>query len=563
MAHILFSTIYDPDPLLNRWSATDQMAYRLTRGQGIFTLSEHAHSWPLHILAQNVEDESIVLEWPTLAEFEDELRCRSYDFVCISFMNRDLNKLREMSASVRRFCPNAKIVIGGYGVICLPDSKSGQLTVDYDHICRSEGVNFMRKLLGEDAAAPVSCYLPQSGSRLPWLSKRSRGTVGALLAGLGCIQRCPFCATSFYTKGRFLQVLDERGLYEGMLRYWSANPFTSVVNIYDENFLDYKERVDTLGTMIRSDPHFGLRKLNYFTFGSISALCKYDPDELLLNGLDTVWIGVESIYNRLKKTAGADPVDLFDTLHSVGIKTIGSLIMGLDFQDAVTIVADETHFVRLNPTFQQISLLTVEPNMPLGKVYQKRKQKQWPWENFHLYGETYEPKNFTYGELLDRTDALYRRLYHENGPSITRMLRCNLNGYHHCRVSRHPMLRDDKAQFFERRVRSYTPLLEACIEFAPTTRVGAALEDLKRELRDTFGPLSDDERRFSSLVTRKAAAAIAERGEADPPIVKDEFRRYSYFGALDRLAHRKPYDVELPRRAGSRKNDSASVLTTQ
>src|ERR1700691_2392246 len=127
MAQILFSTIYDPDPLLGRWSATDQMAYRLTRGQGIFTLSEHAHSWPLHILAQNLDVESIVLEWPTLEEFEAELARTSYEYVCITFMNRDMNKLPQMCASVRRLCPEAKIVIGGYGVICLPDAKSHEI----------------------------------------------------------------------------------------------------------------------------------------------------------------------------------------------------------------------------------------------------------------------------------------------------------------------------------------------------------------------------------------------------------------------------------------------------
>ena len=433
MASILFSTIFDPDPLLNRWSATDQMAYRLTRGQGIFTLSEHAHSWPLHFLAQNIDEGSTVLEWPTLEQFDDELRRQRYDYVCISFMNCDLNKLPEMSSIVRRRCPDAKIVIGGYGVICLSDSKSGQFTTDYDYICRAEGATFMRRLLGQNTAATISCHLPQSGSRLPWLAARSRGNVGALLAGLGCIQRCPFCATSFYTKGRFLQVLDERHLYEGMLRYWKTNPFTSTVNIYDENFLDYKDRVDSLGCMIRSDQEFGLSQLNYFTFGSISALAKYEPDELLLNGLDTVWVGVKSVYSRLKKTVGAEPPALFDMLHSIGVKTVGSLIIGFDFQDSRTVVGDEDHFVRLNPTFQQISLLTVEPNMPLGKIYEKRKQKQWPWENFHLYGETYEPKNFTYSELLDRVDALYRRLYYENGPSIMRMLKCNLNGYQYCR----------------------------------------------------------------------------------------------------------------------------------
>ena len=548
MTRILFSAIYDPDPLLNRWAATDQMAYRLTRGQGIFTLNEHAHAWPLHLLAQNVDCESVVLEWPTLEEFDAECARGEYDYVCISFMNRDLNKLRAMSASVRRLSPRSKIVIGGYGVICLPDDQAARHETDYDYICRGEGVKFLRALVGESVDRPMSCYVPQSGARLPWLSKRNRGTVGALLAGLGCIQRCPFCVTSFYAKGGFIPVLNEQQLYEGMVRYWKVNPFTSTVNVYDENFLDYKDRVDTLGRLIRQDTSFALRHLNYFTFGSVSAICKYDPEELLLNGLDTVWVGVESKFTQLKKTKGAEPGDIFDTLQAVGIKTIGSMILGLDVQNEGNVVADEDFFVRLNPTFQQISILTVEPNMPLARIYQKQKQQKYPWENYHLYGQTYEPKNFTFEQLLQRTDDLYKRLYVTNGPSIMRLLRCNLNGYSYCRRSTHPLLRSDKLEFFDRRLRSYVPLLAACLEFAPSDRVRSALQDLQREVSEIFGPPTDAQRAFSDHVLRSAAQEFAARGDGDRPITKDEFRRYVYPECDRRPTLGKPYLVSYPRR---------------
>lgn len=549
MLRLLFSTVYDPAPLMDRWSATDQMAYRLTRGQGIFTLREHAHAWPLHLLAQNVACESVVLEWPSLEEFEQECAADDYDFVCITFMNRDLTKLGAMTEVVRRRLPRAKIVVGGYGVICVPDHRAPREHVDYDHICRGEGVHFLRELAGEDTTRPVSCLLPQSGAVLPWLSRRNRGTVGALLAGLGCIQRCPFCVTSFYTRGRFLGVLDERELYEGMRRYWQVNPFTSTVNIYDENFLDYKERVDQLGGYLREDREYGLRRLNYFTFGSISALAKYDPVELLRNGLDTVWIGVESRYSRLKKLRGAEPEDVFATLHGLGIKTVGSFILGLDIQNQETVLADEDFFVGLDPTYQQISILTVEPNMPLARVYQNQRQKRtYPWENYHLYGQTYEPKNFTFDELLNRVDALYRRLYEENGPSIMRMLRVNLNGFQFCRGSSDQLLRDQKADFFARRVRSYAPLLPACIEFAPSERVRTLLRDIQCELEETFGAPDDGQRMFSEHVLRKAASEYALRGTGDPPLHLEEFKRYVYPVAARRAAVVKPYTTSYPRR---------------
>src|SRR6202034_2194112 len=102
-------------------------------------------------------------------------------------------------------------------------------------------------------------------------------------------------------------------------------------------------------------------------------------------------------------------------------------------------------------------------------------------------------------------------------------------GYRYCRESRHPLLRKDKARFFERRVRSYRPLMEACMEFAPSKQARASIQNLASDLSDLFGKPNEDERRFSSVVVRKAAEAFALRGEGDPPMIKEEFRRYRYF----------------------------------
>ncbi|MFL6262986.1 MAG: hypothetical protein ACJ76Y_25075 [Thermoanaerobaculia bacterium] len=572
MTRVLFSTVYDPEPLLERWAATDQMAYRLTRGQGIFTLEEHAHSWPLHLLAQNVEADSVMLEWPSLEEFEAELSAADWDYVCISFMNRDLDKLPLMSEAVRRLCPRAKIVIGGYGVICLPDAEAAKRSADHDFICRGEGVHFLRKLLGEPDR-PIQCRLPQSGATLPWLARRSRGTVGAALAALGCTQKCPFCVTSFYTKGNLLEVLNVRGLYEAMLYYHDVNPFTSTVNIYDENFLDYKERVDALGQLLRDDGRYGLRNLSYFTFGSLSAISRYDPEELLLNGLDTVWIGVESYFTRLKKTRGEDQqgrldldernaftADTFRALHGLGIKTIGSWIMGLDCQNRVNIPRDEDHFVRLNPTFQQISVLTVEPAMPIGRRYDvgDAETRKYPWRNYHLYGQTFEPTDFTFGELLDRVDGLYGRMYQELGPSLLRMLECNLNGYRYCRRSRHPRLREDKATFFERRVRGQAPILPAVAELGPNPAIRGRARELDREVQELFGRPEEAQRVYRDHLLRKAEAEYQLRGEGERPVRTDAFRRYEYGPQSSSPRDRKPYVVSRTRPRGYEERRAAA-----
>lgn len=554
MTRILFSAVYDPEPLLNRWAATDQMAYRLTRGQGLFTLEEHAHSWPIHILAQNVEADSVLLEWPSFEEFEAELANGEFDFVAITFMNRDVDKLVEMSRAVRRLQPKAKLVVGGYGVICLSDRKAGDQLIDADYICRSEGVQFMRQLLGQQTDRPVSCMMPQSGSTLPWLSRRSRGTVGAVLAALGCTKRCPFCATSFYTGGKLIEVAGVQELFDSIRAYWDVNPFTSTVNLYDENFLDYKDRVDALGAKIRADEKYGLRALNYFTFGSLSTIPKYDPDELLLNGLDAVWIGVESYFTKLKKTRREDEqFDLdqhtqdtraaFALLNSIGIKTIGSWIMGLTVQNRMNIGEDEAFFAGLNPTFQQISILTVEPEMALGRQFKTGgpNGRKFPWRNFHLYGQTYRPTNFTFDEMLDRVDALYVKMYHELGPSLQRMVETNLNGYRYCKASKNQLLRDQKSVYFQRRVLSQAPMLAVIKEFGPTEAVRMRAAETEREIEVLFGTTGSTKERYRDHLLRAAAQEFALRGHGERPIRTDAFRRYEYGAQSAAPTGRKPY----------------------
>ena len=45
---------------------------------------------------------------------------------------------------IRKHAPHSKIILGGYGTV-LPDEL---LTPFADHICREEGIGFMRRLLG-------------------------------------------------------------------------------------------------------------------------------------------------------------------------------------------------------------------------------------------------------------------------------------------------------------------------------------------------------------------------------------------------------------------------------
>ena len=54
-------------------------------------------------------------------------------------------RMKEVVAMIREHSPQSEIILGGYGTVLSDEA----LAPYADHICREEGVGFMRRLLGE------------------------------------------------------------------------------------------------------------------------------------------------------------------------------------------------------------------------------------------------------------------------------------------------------------------------------------------------------------------------------------------------------------------------------
>jgi haloalkane dehalogenase len=528
------------------------MALHLTRGQDPFVLYEHTHVASLHLLAQNLSTASVVLENPDLDQLGRELD-NGYDYVAISFEPLHADRLLQMCTLVRARAPRTRIVLGGYGVLCLPEllqQPAWQSRVD--HVCGGEGVTFIRALLGEPQQRQVHCRLPLEGATLPWLNPHPVGTMGIILSGLGCSTGCSFCATSALTHGRYLEVMDADQIYRVMRGYWKRAPFINGVTIHDDNLLQQRDKVMRLGRQIQRDQELGLRRLNYAACGSIGALSRYEPEELLLSGLDTVWVGVDSRFARRTKRGGMDPADAFWMLHSIGVKTVGAWTIGDDAQTPDNIHDDIDHFVGLDPTFQQLGILGAAPSTPLRQRLEQagRIPEGVSRDQHHLYGETIVHRGFTHREMLALLDSAYRRIFHEQGPALMKVLEVNLNGYEWCLQSGNRLLRQHKSQLFLRLCKSTFPLLEAAIAHAPSYWVRRRLEDLKRRYVAAIGQPDPHERRMADIVLRLADREMDRRRQGPRPPREEPFRRYTYPPA-DRRPADRPYSVEYPDSGGA------------
>lgn len=418
----------------------DLYTSRLTRGQGIFTQAGYCPYTALHLLAQNIDLPATVLEYPTEEIFLGEIR-RGYDWVGITLSAIDTATVVRMCMQIRELSPRSHIVVGGCGVPALKENLDSGLV---DFICDGEGVSYLRSLLGESKASGFCQKLPPAAGGIPWLSYNVQAA--NIVAGLGCSHGCFFCSTSHFYRGH-IDVANAQELFQCLKERWRKHPRLRTAMIFDEDFFKDKDKVMKLGELIRLDEEFGLRKLNYLSFGSLSSLEQYTPEELALNGVSFIWIGVESLYAKLRKLGNRQTQQTFDSLHHHGIGTVGSWIVGWDDQTRENIEADLESFIQLEPTFAQISILTPMPGTPLWQNLKKHKKlnPDFDWSRAHLYALNFRHPHMDERTFLDIVDRGYSELNARYGPTVLRDFWVHLKGLRLCLSSQNQFLSEDKA----------------------------------------------------------------------------------------------------------------------
>lgn len=438
MAHspkILFVSPCIPNPKATvAADGIDFFYYRNTIGQGVFQLRQMQSWHPLHFLAQNLPVESVVLENPTLQSFQREVREGRYDVVAFSFTILAATRIAQMASWLRHSIPSVEIILGGYGtsLFCESSPLADRLKAVADHICTGEGLAFMRSYLSHRWAIDRSVPLRQElvpttvslfRTRLP-LSRQL-----CFVHSLGCYYRCVFCATSSQFGHRKVIMATPRELYtlikEAALRY----PRIDNAIIYDEDFLSDRRRILEFMSFLDQDDALREHPLLLTVFSSVRSVSQYTLSELLRLRIGVLFIGVESFRDDIleqetaRKRNGADIADLFSRLHSVGIHTLGSMILGWDGQTPENIEEEIESFVGLDPTFYQVMPLQAPPGSPLWKRVKDegRLVDAGLYEGVGVMSQTFRYRHFTHREVLGHIDATHRKLVREGGPAVFKM----------------------------------------------------------------------------------------------------------------------------------------------
>lgn len=538
---ILFTSTCKPIPVfLNRFLSIDDVSYRFIVDQGPFSATADVPSFSLHFLAQNVTCPSTVLEWPTLDELAAELKSSHYDYVAITCKVIDMDHLEMMIPLIRSVSPASKIILGGYGTLGLTEPQFAHIGKAVDHVCTGgDGVKFLRGLLGEPLNRGVQAHLPVEVIRVPWLaevgSMLAAGVqAGYLLSALGCVWKCEFCATSAYTGGQTVEVMTPEEIVESMQWYYANNPSMKHVFVMDEEILLRKNKVNAIGKLIREDREFGLSTMTWLAFGTIKAISRWDPEELLLNGVGEVWTGVESKFSYSRKKGEADQKDLIHNLAQVGIEPQLSWIIGDDCQNKDNIQEDVDYLISLEPITVQLTTLLAFPGTPLFarlKSQGRLPEKHQPSE-FHLFGDNMQSLHFTHEERVKIIFDTYTRIYHTLGPSSLRSLGVYMNGYEFCSRSQNPFLNTDKKAFFKKKIETGIFMVKTAIEMAPTPQVKSAMEGLLQRYVSLFGPMRKSVQYLADRTLAAAQKEMDRRARDGFSVLRDvPLKRYTYAGS--------------------------------
>jgi len=481
---------------------------QVTRAQGAFSLRQVIRVWGLDLIAQNIDAPAVVMHYPSMRELLREVRAHRYTHVGINFVVATFHKVRAMVEAIRAASPGTQVVLGGYGTV-LPDEL---LRPWADHVCREEGVRFMRRLLGEDETREIrAAYSPIPSAAV--LGYQQPSVVGHVTAGLGCANGCDFCCTSHFFRRKYVRLRGSgadiyAAMAETRARAEREGYRMESATIIDEDFFLYRKRAEEFLEAVRSSG----KPLGLFGFGSIKGLSQFKASEIAEMGFELVWTAFEGKKSGYAKLQGRPIDELYSDLKDHGVATLSSMIIGFPYQDEATILGEFEELMSLEPALTQILIYFAFPGTPFFEqvVREKRFLPQYAkgadlrrWDGFalHLLHPHFTP---------ERLEALQHRLYDQDfarlGPSIHRLSRVWLRGAAHLRQSSNPLLRarSDRLRVSARSVLP-TFLASQVLLRSPEARRRAG--ELERDLLEQTGARSLRDRVMSSLGVGIGAAA--------------------------------------------------------
>jgi len=525
---------------------------QVTKGQGAASFRFFHRSFGLYFLAENIEAETTVLDFPSQERFVEELQ-RGYDVVGISFIAPNFRKARRMAELVRRHLPEAEIILGGHGAAI----EGVEELIDCDHVVKGEGIRWLRSHLGQDPCAPfVHPVVPSTERKHIWGVPVPGATASLLVPGVGCVNGCSFCATSHFFGKRYESYLGTgQALFDTACRIADESG-TDAFFIMDENFLKDRERAMELLELMEQHQRF----FRFHIFSSAEAITAFGLDNMVRLGVTMAWIGFESQTRQdaFAKNVGIDAQALVKGLRDRGISVLGSGILCMEHHTPDNMQQDIDFLVGLETDLVQFMLLTP---MPVTALYQDHKRRgllreDLPLEEWHGQKHlAWRHPHFAEGEPEEWIHRAFKQDHLQNSSTMYRVAETSLRGFLH--LESKPSLDANlsaRRRQFEDQAREYCLTLAGIAAHAVNETERSRAVALERRVNEVFGApgLVDRVKRVGVIgLMARWRARVAMFGDGIQP--RTIVTRYPYRGkALEEgvaedAEQAAPETAELPR----------------
>ena len=430
---ILLSGVFGPygvdDEFGRKENIMELYHNQVTKAQGPASFRFHHRSFGLYFIADNIDADVTILDFPSRERFAREVERGDYDMVGISFIMPNVDKAREMARIVREKAPHAEIILGGHGAAI----EGVEQLIDCDHVVKGEGIRWMREHLGQDTEAPIRHPALPSAEWMSILGVPLTGSAASLLVpGVGCVNGCSFCSTSHFFGKRYTPFFDSgKALFETACRVADERGTDSFF-VMDENFL--KDRQRALDLLSEMEHH--QRFFRFHLFSSAEAITAFGLDNLVRLGVDLVWIGFESRSRQsaFTKNQGIDARKLVQDLRDRGIAVLASGILCMEHHTPENMQDDIDFLVGLEADFVQFMLLTPIPVTGLYLDHKRRGllRTDLPFQEWHGQKRlSYHHSAFNDEDSEKWINRAFRQDYEENSSSMFRMAETAVRGYEH------------------------------------------------------------------------------------------------------------------------------------
>ena len=495
-ARILLSSVFGPYARNDEYGSRqinpmELYQNQVTRVQGAFSLRMFHRSFGLMMIQANVDAPCTLLDFPSLKRFVHEIQNQSYDIVGIGSIIPNLYKVKKMCELIRKYLPQATIVIGGH----VANKNDLNEIIDADHIVRGDGIQWFKTFLGQDKKAPVKHPQAYSafGSRIVGIALKDKPgkTAAMLLPSAGCPVGCNFCSTSalFGGKGKFINFYETGDeLFSVMCQLEDALKVRSFFTM-DENFLLHRKRALRLLDLMKKHN----KSWSLMVFSSALVLKSYTIEQLVELGVSWVWMGLEGEHNRYSKLNNVNTKHLVKVLQSHGIRVLGSSIIGLENHTPQNIDRVIDYAVGHDTDFHQFMLYTPLPGTPLYEQHVNNgtllDESTFPITDAHgQYRFNYRHQHIYKGQEEQFIIDAFKRDFEVNGPSLARLIRTILKGWQRYKHHTDQRIRDRLDWEVEPLRTSYAGAVWAMKKWYKKNRkMSEKMSSLLHDLYEAFG----------------------------------------------------------------------------